>query len=44
LVEDALDLAAVDIEFAGDGALTVARLVARADGPLQGWRGREFKW
>jgi len=27
LIEDALDLAAVDIEFAGDGALAVAGLV-----------------
>ena len=38
LVEDALDLAAVDVEFPGDGALAVARLIPLADGPLQGWR------
>jgi hypothetical protein len=34
LVEDALDLAAVNVEFAGDGALAVARLMSRADGLL----------
>jgi hypothetical protein len=40
LVEDALDPAAVDVEFAGDGALAVARPVPGADGLLQGWRNR----
>jgi hypothetical protein len=44
LVEDTFDLAAVDVEFAGYGALAVASLVARADGLLQGWRNREFRW
>jgi hypothetical protein len=43
LVEYAFDLAAVDVEFTGDGALTVARLVVRMDGLLQGWRSREFR-
>ena len=43
MVEYAFDLAAVDVEFTGDGALTVARLVVRVDGLLQGWRSREFR-
>ena len=42
LVEDALDLAAVDVEFSGYGALALARLVPRADGLLQGRRSGEF--
>ena len=42
LVEDALDLAAVDVEFSGYGTLTLARLVPRADGLLQGRRSGEF--
>ena len=44
LVEDALDSAAVEVEFTGDGTLAVARLVALADGLLQGWRNRQFQW
>lgn len=43
-VEDALDLATVDVEFAGDGALAEARLVTRADRLLQRWRSRELQW
>jgi hypothetical protein len=42
LIEDALDPAAVEVEFAGDGALAMARLVARTDGLFQSWRNREF--
>src|SRR5271166_6244033 len=34
LVEDAFDLPAVDVEFAGDGALAVAGLMSCADGLL----------
>ena len=40
LVEDALDLAAVNIELAGDGALTESRLMTRVDNLFQRWRGR----
>jgi hypothetical protein len=43
MVEDAFDLAAVDVDFAGDGALAEACLVSRADGLLQGWCNREFR-
>jgi hypothetical protein len=37
LVEDAFDLAAVDVEFAGDGALAMARLLPCANGLFQRW-------
>ena len=40
LVEDALDLAAVNIEFAGDGALTESRLMTGVDNLFQRWRSR----
>ena len=43
-VEDTFDLAAVEVEFAGDGALAVACLVPRADSLLQRWRSRQFQW
>lgn len=43
LLQYPLDLAAVNVKFAGDGALTVARLVPRADGLLQRWRNRHFQ-
>jgi hypothetical protein len=43
MIDYAPDLAAVDVEFAGDGPLTVARLVARADDLLHGWRHRQFQ-
>jgi hypothetical protein len=42
LVEDALDLAAVGVEFSRYGALAVARLMLRADGLFQGRRSGEF--
>jgi hypothetical protein len=41
LSKNAFDLTAVDVEFPGDGALAVARLVPRADGLVRGWRDRE---
>jgi hypothetical protein len=44
LVEDASDFSSVDVEFAGDGALTLACLVPGTDGLLQGWRSRQFPW
>jgi hypothetical protein len=40
LVEDVLDFSPVDVEFAGDGALTLARLVPCANLLLQAWRSR----
>ncbi len=43
-VEDTSDLAAVEVEFAGDGALAVACLVAHADSLLQRWRNRQLQW
>jgi hypothetical protein len=42
LVEDAFDLAAVEVEFAGDGALVAGRSVLGADGVLRGWRSWQF--
>jgi hypothetical protein len=36
-VEDALDLAAVDVEFSGYGSLAAARFVPHAYGLLQSW-------
>jgi hypothetical protein len=43
LVDDALDLAAVDVEVAGDGALAVTRLAPCKNRLLQRWRGRQFQ-
>jgi hypothetical protein len=44
LVEDALDSATVEVEFAGDGTLAVPRLVPGVDGLLQGWRNWQPQW
>src|SRR6266487_3754449 len=38
-VDDAFDLAAVDVEFARDGALAATSVVPGPDRLLQGWRG-----
>jgi hypothetical protein len=44
LVDDAPDFAAVDVEVAGDGALTLTCLAPGKDRLLQGSRGRKFQW
>src|SRR5260370_17412054 len=44
LVEDALDLAAVDVEFAGYGALAVTGVVPGAYRPLHAWCSRQRGW
>jgi hypothetical protein len=44
LGEDAPDLSAVDVEFSGNGALTLAHLVPCANRLLQAWRSRQSQW
>ena len=44
LVEDALDFSPVDVEFSGNGTLTLARLVPCTNRLLQAWRSRQFQW
>jgi hypothetical protein len=44
VVDDALDLAAVKVEFAGYGALAVTSLVPGSDRLLHAWCVRERRW